>query len=55
MLDVFQFVGIGRRNRIPNNRGVFKLRANGKYNTYIHPQDEVFFFFLKGKAILAIG
>jgi hypothetical protein len=28
LLDAFQFVGIGRRNRIPNNRDIFKLRVN---------------------------
>jgi hypothetical protein len=26
--DVFQFVDISSHNRIPNNRGIFKLRSN---------------------------
>jgi hypothetical protein len=28
LLDVFQFLGISRRNRILNSRSVFKLRSN---------------------------
>jgi hypothetical protein len=28
VLDAFQFVGISSLNRIPNSRGVFKLRSN---------------------------
>jgi hypothetical protein len=28
LLDAFQFVGISSCNRIPNNRGIFKLRSN---------------------------
>jgi hypothetical protein len=28
LLDAFQFVGISSHNRIPNKRGVFKLRSN---------------------------
>jgi hypothetical protein len=28
LLDVFQFVGISSRNRVPNNGAVFKLRPN---------------------------
>jgi hypothetical protein len=28
LLDAFQFVGISRRNRIPNSRDVFKLGYN---------------------------
>jgi hypothetical protein len=28
LLDAFQFVGISRRNGIPNDRGVFKLQYN---------------------------
>jgi hypothetical protein len=40
-LDAFQFVGISRGNRVPNNAGVFKLRCNWvKYNRYKHSRDE---------------
>jgi hypothetical protein len=28
LLDAFQFVGISRSNRIPDNRGTFKFRFN---------------------------
>jgi hypothetical protein len=28
LLDACQFVGVSRYNRIPNNRGIFKLRSN---------------------------
>jgi hypothetical protein len=28
LLEVFQFVDISSSNRIPNKRGIFKLRSN---------------------------
>jgi hypothetical protein len=33
LMDAFQFLGISRRNRVPNNRFLFKLRSSKvKYN-----------------------
>jgi hypothetical protein len=40
LLDVFQFVGISGRNRIPNTRGVFKLKSKVQYNIYIQSREE---------------
>jgi hypothetical protein len=39
-LVAFQFVGVSGRNRIPNDRGVFKLRSKVKYNIYRQSREE---------------
>jgi hypothetical protein len=38
--DAFQDVGISSRNRIPNDRGVFKFRSKVKYNIYRQSREE---------------